>query len=245
VRQLVERHVGRWLHGRLVAAPAAHAALLDQYRAAEEYQKRFPKTVCPHLLPASPIRDKYIKHQADETVHEQIFATRIRELGGAPSTAPPERDYLLTLSTELMRAGCGIPPERYEASEPFGTDELARLFAFQTVTEERGVVEMELHRDACVTADPRTHGFIERILRDERFHVEYSRQAYDEVSPGGSVLELCGKVEAAVYARVTARFLDHLAKEGLGLSRFSRMVLGFLARISGSRTGRFPGNAGS
>jgi hypothetical protein len=241
--QMLERMVGRWLHHRLIAAPEAHVALLDQYRGAEEYQKRNPKTICPHLLPQTSLRARYMKHQSDEAVHEQLLADRIREMGGTPMGVPPERDYLSILSTELVKANGGIPPERFDQQEPFGPDELAHFFAFQIVTEERGVVEMEMHRDACARSDPRTHGIFEQILKDERYHVEYSRRAYADVAEPSRqqhVMNLCRRVEAAVYNLTTARFLRHLAENGFGLSGFSRSVLRILARLthpSGGRSG--------
>ena len=214
----VERAAGLWLHRLLVRLPRAHAELLNQYRSSEDFAKRFPRTVCAELLADGPLKAKYRKHQADEQRHERAYAARIRKLGGEPQAVDVARDYLLQTWREASAAGVGVPYARFHDPRPLDRTERMRLWAFQTVVEERGLIEMAAHAAAC-TRDQATLDLLESITPDERHHAEYSRRALDdaaeEVPAQGAqearaLIETMRQAEDRAYRRVTLALLGAL-----------------------------------
>lgn len=250
----IERAIGRWLHRLLVRHPAAHAELLNQYRSSEDFAKRYPRTVCTELLPEGPLRTKYARHQADEERHEALYAERIAALGGAPRAVGEERDYVLAVWRRAMAAHVGIAYHRFGQRQPLDAVERTRMFALQVAVEERGLVEMALHRSVCESAgDAATAEAIARIEPDERFHAAYSRAALEEAAaevvargargekamePEGAalasralaeaMLSTMRSIEDAAYRAVTAAFLRELEREALAEASAAerRMVRG-------------------
>ena len=208
----LDRLVGGWLHRRIVALPLAHAALLNQYRSSEDFGKRYPKTVCAHLLEDGPLKAKYRKHQADEERHDRQYGALIRTLGGEPGPVGDARDYLLWTWREASAAGIGVPYARFAEERPLDRAERMRLWALQTAVEERGLVELALHRAACASL-PRVLETLDAIERDERHHAEYSARALDEVAgaEAPALLAAMRGAEDRAYRRVTGAFLRDLA----------------------------------
>lgn len=232
----LERRVGLWIHRRLVASPVAHAMLLDQYRGAEEFAKRRPTTVCPHLLPEGRLRERYVRHQADEARHEALYAAGIRFLGQTPSLIPPDRDYLARLSDSLAAAHLYPSAERLSDQRPLESAELAGLLALQVVAEERGLEELALHREACAGIAVWAVALVDDLWPDEVFHAAYSLQemrALDSAIDVTSLLDRVRATEARIHGAVTRRFLDAVAvAPSSGISRTTAAALrclGFFA----------------
>lgn len=254
----VERAIGRWLHRVLIGHPPAHAELLNQYRASEDFARRFPRTACGQLLPDGPLRTKYTRHQADEERHEALYAQRVAALGGQPRPVGEGRDYLLAVWRAATAAGVGIPYARFGQKKPLGEIERLRLFALQVAVEERGLVEMALHRAACEAAgDAATAELMAAIEPDERFHAAYSGKAVEEaaaevVSRGvvgrragpmteaeqevaaralaAAALSTARRIEDRAYRAVTAAFMrDLLAGPLAGSGRVRKNAIAALA----------------
>lgn len=230
----VERLFGGWLHGVIVAHPLAHAELLNQYRSSEDFGRRFPATICTALLEDGPLRAKYAKHQADEERHEGLYAERIRALGGEVRDVGDARDYMLAVWREASAAGVGIPYARFGEARALDAGERARLWAIQSAVEERGLIEMALHKRACAE-DRDTTALLDSILPDERHHAAYSLRALkDEAGEGAlALLDVMREAEDRAYQRVTGAFLSALvagplANAGLAARGFTAA----LARLS-------------
>jgi hypothetical protein len=257
----VERTVGTWLHRLILRHPAAHAELLNQYRASEDFARRFPRTVCTELLPEGPLRVKYAKHQADEERHEELYAERIGALGGKPRAVGPARDYMLAMWRGAMSVNEGIAYARFGQKQPFGPVERVRMFALQVAVEERGLEEMALHRAVCEAAgDAATAELLARIEPDERHHAAYSWEAVKDAADacmalggsGGCPYGLAGEeaviagaafakamvsamksIERAAYRAVSAAFMRELLAGPLaGASRFERTMLGAIVWVT-------------
>lgn len=252
----IERGVGRWLHRLMVRHPAAHAELLNQYRSSEDFAKRYPRTVCTELLPDGPLRAKYARHQADEERHEALYAERIAALGGSARPVGEGRDYLLAVWRGATAAHLGIAYHRFGQRQPLDPVERTRMFALQVAVEERGLVEMALHRAACEAAgDAATADVIARIEPDERFHAAYSRAALEDAAAqvvaagtrgakampepeaalasralADALLSAMRAIEDKAYRAVTAAFLRELAAGPLaGASALERRMASGLA----------------
>lgn len=220
--RLLDRVVGGWLHARIVQVPGAHAELLNQYRSAEDFGKRFPKSVCDKLLDDGPLKAKYRKHQADEERHDRQYGSLIRRLGGEPRAVRAERDYLRMVWRTACAAGIGIPYARFAEARPLDRAERMRLWALQTAVEERGLAELALHRLATAHM-PFVHETLDAIEPDERHHREYSVRALEDagmetcmsVDEGGlteahALLAAMRSVEDRAYRAVTGAFLSDL-----------------------------------
>lgn len=245
MRLLIDRLVGGWLHARIVQVPAAHAELLNQYRSAEDFAKRYPKSVCDRLLGDGPLKAKYRKHQADEDRHERQYAALIRRLGGEPRAVRPERDYLRAVWRAACAAGAGIAYARFAEERPLDRDERMSLWALQTAVEQRGLVEIALHRTAAAHL-PHVIETLDAIEPDERHHAEYSERALEaaaterqmSMDEGGlqeanGLLERMRQVEDGAYRAVTGAFLaDLLAGPLAGAPLGTRvLVRGILATL--------------
>lgn len=233
----VERAVGVWLHRRIVRHPRAHAALLNQYRASEDFGRRFPRSLCASLLEDGPLKAKYRKHQADEERHERTYATRIRALGEEVREVGEHRDYMLWMWREAGRSSVGVPYARFARGGLLDRTERMRLWALQTAVEERGLEELALHRVACEReGNAAMLAVLDAIEPDERHHAEYSRRALDDAGaevagPAGtgetvSLLAAMREAEHRAYLRVTAAFLVELEEGALATAGWlSRQVV--------------------
>lgn len=118
------------------------------------------------------LRRLYLRHAEDERRHAELFRARGRTmlagLGGAPGPAPFEARWL-------------TPGER-------GGDDLrvedegdASLLAFLHLSERTAAARFEVYRD--VISDEETREVFRRILRDEVFHMRYTRTQLERVAP--------------------------------------------------------------
>lgn len=253
MRLLIDQLVGGWLHARIVQVPAAHAELMNQYRSAEDFAKRFPKSVCDRLLADGPLKAKYRKHQADEERHERRYAALIRRLGGEPRAVRPERDYLRAVWRAACAAGVGIPYARFAEDRPLDRDERMNLWALQTAVERRGLVEIALHRPAAAHL-PHVIETLDAIEPDERHHAEYSERALDAAAgerqmsadegglqEGAALLARLTQVEDLAYRAVTGAFLADLlagplAGAGLGTRLLVRGIVATMPAAAGGPT---------
>jgi hypothetical protein len=139
------------------------------------------------------LRRLYLRHARDEQGHADLFSARGRallaEVGGAASglelgwLAPGER---------------GLDDLRVEEH----TD--ASLLAFLHLSEKVAAGRFALYRD--VLADHGTADVFARVLRDEEFHMTYTRTQLERVAPRGWALARAraGRIWRA-YLRLASR----------------------------------------
>lgn len=123
------------------------------------------------LTPDPRLRKLYLRHARDERRHADIFRQRGLELlraHPAGDTAPPG-DWL-------------TPGERgLDDVEVDGRDD-GPLLAFLHLSEKSAARDFAVYRDA-VGDDTATRDVFQRILRDEEFHMNYTRAELGRVAP--------------------------------------------------------------
>jgi len=122
------------------------------------------------LTPDPRLRGLYLRHALDEQRHADLFRRRGAELLRANSgKAGWQPDWL-------------APGERGldDVSVESGRD--ASLLAFLHLSERSAAIGFGTYRDA-VAGDPETQGMFARILRDEAFHMNYTRHELGRIAP--------------------------------------------------------------
>src|SRR5262245_37136839 len=122
------------------------------------------------------LRRLYIRHALDEQRHADLFAARGRGLLGALGGPPPPRGELAWLAPGER----GLDDLRVEEH----TD--ASLLAFLHLSEKAAAGRFALYRE--VITDAETAAVFARVLKDEEFHMTYTRTQLERVSPGRAAL---------------------------------------------------------
>ena len=118
------------------------------------------------------LRRLYLRHASDERRHAEIFRKRgIELLSGSPAaeTASWQGDWL-------------APGERGLDDVQVESGRDASLLAFLHLSERSAARDFAVYRDA-LTEDAESRQVFERILRDEEFHMNYTRRELARVSP--------------------------------------------------------------
>jgi hypothetical protein len=118
------------------------------------------------------LRRLYLRHATDERRHADMFRQRGIEL----LHASPAGDLALPASDWLAPGERGLDDVNVEG----GRD--GPLLAFLHLSEGNAARDFAIYRDA-VGGDDRTRAVFERILRDEEFHMNYTRAELARVSP--------------------------------------------------------------
>jgi hypothetical protein len=118
------------------------------------------------------LRRLYLRHAGDERRHADIFRRRGIEL----LQAFPAGDLSLPSSDWLAPGERGLDDVNVEG----GRD--GPLLAFLHLSEREAARDFAVYRDA-VGDDGRTRNVFEHILRDEEFHMNYTRAELARVSP--------------------------------------------------------------
>ena len=118
------------------------------------------------------LRRLYLRHASDERRHAEIFRQRgIELLSGSPAAeaASWQGDWL-------------APGERGLDDVQVESGRDASLLAFLHLSERSAARDFAVYRDA-LTEDAESRQVFERILRDEEFHMNYTRRELARVSP--------------------------------------------------------------
>jgi 1,2-phenylacetyl-CoA epoxidase catalytic subunit len=118
------------------------------------------------------LRKLYLRHAGDEQRHADIFRTRALEL----LRAHPPGEALPAQSDWLAPGERGLDDVDVEG----GND--GPLLAFLHLSERAAARDFAVYRDA-VGGDEATRAVFQRILRDEEFHMNYTRAELARVSP--------------------------------------------------------------
>ena len=131
------------------------------------------------------LRLRYFRHAMDEARHANIFVRRAQALGGGDRT-----QAVLTDSAYLGDHGIIDSEALFDRYGEMG------FLAFVYVAEADAVEQFKVYLDRDLP-DADTQQHLQKILKDERFHVSYSRAALDyyrDKTPKGSVEKAIRKV---------------------------------------------------
>ncbi len=118
------------------------------------------------------LRRLYIRHATDEARHADLFRRR----GRALLAELPARDEA------AAEANWFAPGERGLDDLQVDREHDDTLLAFLHLSERAAAMRFAVYREV-LAADPQTRAVFEDILRDEAFHMNYTRKQLERVSP--------------------------------------------------------------
>ncbi len=127
--------------------------------------------------PRRDLRRKYFLHALDEGRHARVFADRVRALGRGDRAEAAVED-----SGQLVEAGISGGLTLFER---LGEDD---FLAFVYVAEADAVEQFGVYLDRGL-ADPDTALELRTILKDEVFHVSYSRAELERMRKDGKPVD--------------------------------------------------------
>ncbi len=158
------------------------------------------------------MRPKYMLHALDEARHADLFRERagalIRKLDAAGVSIAPIRRAM-----EKKRSGAIRLHEENHRNTLFETLGELEFLAFVYIAERRGAQQFRVYRD-LLSDDPETEAMFARIMRDEKFHMSYSKAALDKLAKAGragAVRWAMVRVKARRYWQAWLRFSHRVA----------------------------------
>lgn len=166
------------------------------------------------------LRRLYIRHAIDESRHADMFRAR----GKAMLARLPRRDA--TLDANWLSPGeRGLDDLRVDEERD------DTLLAFLHLSERAAAMRFSVYREV-LAHDPGTREVFETILRDEAFHMSYTRKQLERVSPRKHGARLWAARLARVwkaYLRFAAAFASVMGAIVLTLQYFVVLPLFALA----------------
>ena len=175
----LERGLKLQWHRDLVANPAAHAWVLNLYRAGERHPETVDDYFPSHLSPWAWLSEALDRHRRDEMRHAAMFATAIRSLDATVRDDVVDFDVFNEVIRACTPAGFRPPPG---APEPQRREALAHFLAHAHYLELRVARSLTYHLEACERAGSRAPARVTAaVLRDESRHAGYTRAAVFEL----------------------------------------------------------------
>lgn len=173
---ILEKRQSFWLRGisalvwRWPGRPAAKMAGFSH----TEYGSGLDMLSAVQETPRRELRAKYYQHALDELIHSQLFRERAQKLSSSKSRAQAvlnSADFILSHgirgSTPLFRQMTEI-----------------EFLAFVWLHERRGAQQFDIYAE-LMQDDDESRQMFERIAKDERFHISYSRRELDKAIKAG------------------------------------------------------------
>jgi hypothetical protein len=162
----------RPLYRAVWADPARRARKLLQFAEVESGGSR--DLVRAAELTEDPVlRRAFLHHARDEARHASIFRARGLAL----------RATLVGANHATLLPDWIAPGERRLDDLAVARDEAGKLLAFIHLSESAAARDFAAYH-SVLDHDPQTAALFHRILRDEEFHMRYSRAELDRVAPG-------------------------------------------------------------
>jgi rubrerythrin len=177
------------------------------------------------------LRRLYLRHAADEQRHAEMFRAR-----GKAMLASLERQTAGAQANWLAPGERGLDDLTVERE----TDET--LLAFLHLSERAAAARFAVYRDVLAN-DPRTRDVFEAILRDEAFHMNYTRKQLERVAPRKHGLRLLAARLTRVwrlYLRAAAAVAGVFGAVILALQYFVVLPVFALAAKRAERRARVP-----
>lgn len=195
------------------------------------------RTVDPEL------QRHFTRHAADERRHAELFARRAAALRAEhPQAPPPDDDKRLDL--DRSRRSADVDAHGFFVAGLF--DELGEVayVAMLHVAERRAAALFTTQR-ALTRHDPQTRAIFEEILRDEQYHVAYTKSMLAQWRRQGRGREVGTALTSArgqrllgAWKRLGARSAHGLGRVLLALVYWTVCVpFGLVARGSATREG--------
>jgi rubrerythrin len=172
------------------------------------------------------LRRLYLRHAIDEQRHAEMFRAR----GRALLARLPKRDGGVEVNW-LAPGERGLDDLRVERERDDA------LLAFLHLSERAAAMRFETYR-RVLGVDPDTRAVFEGILRDEAFHMNYTRKQLERVSPRRHGLRLWGaRLHRLwkVYLRFAAAFASVMGSLVLLVQYFALLPLFALAAKRSAR----------
>jgi hypothetical protein len=178
------------------------------------------------------LRRLYLRHASDEARHAAAFRAR----GSQMLASMPRRGAGLVEANWLAPGERGLDDLRVDREKD------ATLLAFLHLSERAAALRFAAYRDV-LGADPDTREVFETILRDEAFHMNYTRKQLERVAPKKHGLRLWlarlhrfGKV----YLRFAAAFASVMGAVVLAVQYFTVLPIFAWAAKRAERRTRVP-----
>ena len=223
--------IKRRLHRDIVADPVLHGRVLNLYLNGEQYPHRVADYFPMAAVEDAALERRLREHLREEDKHVALYTKAIRALEQPVTELALAEVY----NTVILRH----TPRRDAA----GADrklELAHFFAHLHFLESRVAQSLEYHLDACAHASsPYPAKAVAVILRDEREHAAYTREALFGLVPervGRQVLAVHRRAEARANREFSACELNRLlGEEGRRFGGRARTLYACSAALMGAR----------
>lgn len=229
------------------ADPARTLMTLESFARTEEDGGRDIATAARRVHD-SELAGHLERHAKDELKHADLFRRRARVLAEATEVAVAEAEVTSDKAYDLMR---GRPSSEVDAHGFFTLgllDELGEVpyVAMLHVAEQRAADLFTMHAE-LTTGDSETHAVFEEILRDENYHVAWTRTMLDRWEGEGRTEE----VRRALKDARTSSFMGAWKRTGArGGVVFGRVLMtlfyftlmlpfGLVARLRGAPAARW------
>ena len=222
--------IKRRLHRDIVADPVLHGRVLNLYLNGEQYPHRV-RDYFPMAVEEDPAIERRMReHLREEDKHVALYMKAIRALEQPVSELPLEEVY----NTVILRH----TPARVAADDR--RLELAHFFAHLHFLESRVAQSLDYHLDACAhAASAYPAKAVSVILRDERAHAAYTREAVFSLVParvGRDVLAVHCRAEARANREFSSSELKRLlGEEGRRFGGRGRALYACSAALMGAR----------
>jgi len=165
-------------HNDLVASPEAHGWVLNLYRGGERYPQRVCDYFQSEFAPNKDLARALVAHAGDEDQHVMRFSHAL-ELRGQPVVEIDLGDVFNEVIREFTPGTFHIREADDAASRRW---KLANFLAHAHHLEKRVDHSFDYHIEACQAAgQEKIATIIGSIQRDEKRHVEYTRQAVGDL----------------------------------------------------------------
>jgi ferritin-like protein len=159
-------------------------------------------SLCAHLA----------RHAEDEGRHARLLRERARDLGaadaradGAPAAVGPD---LLPSASERETGRLSLTDHGFLPSARFRDYGELRYVAMLHVAERRAAAEFRDHCAAAAARDPATAAVLRAILRDEEYHVAYTRAQLRTWAAQGRAAEVRRALREMRLLRARLRLLQ-------------------------------------
>ncbi len=186
------------------------------------------------------LREHMLRHAADEARHARLFQARAAELrADLPSAGAraeePDRPY--DMSRGRQRGD--VNAHGFFSAGLMGELGIVDYMTMLHVAEQRAADLFEVHRELNAS-DPATVAVFDSVLRDEKYHISYTRRFLDRWSEEGRSGEVRRGLKAAKGSRLLAGWKRLGARSGAGFGRALLFVMywtvlapfGLLARFA-------------
>ncbi len=147
-----------------------------------------------HAVDDPDLKKHLLRHVADEDRHAEMFRRRAREVFGNPDGQTPLPESLsqdlVPLASALQRGSLSLTDHGFLPSDNFAALGEVNYIAMLYLAELQAAEDFRVHRRLTERRDPASGEMFRQILRDEEYHVAYTRaqlKAWEQQGRGDEV----------------------------------------------------------